>query len=105
VPYEVAGRSELESARCSRTQRPVEGRIPLNPKEIWMLAFPRSAARAFRTVARKGVAGRPRGPAPPVVLSPVAGTLTFAVHLGEVVVGYRVPITSPDTDRLLLPYA
>ncbi|HEX4607095.1 MAG TPA: hypothetical protein VH092_02735 [Urbifossiella sp.] len=46
-----------------------------------MIVIPRRLARDFRALARRCVAGRPRGPAPPVVLEARAGTLTVWVHL------------------------
>lgn len=41
------------------------------------IVIPRGLARAFRAVARKCSAGRPRGPAPPVVVTSAAGRLTL----------------------------
>ncbi|OWK40130.1 hypothetical protein [Fimbriiglobus ruber] len=50
-----------------------------------MIVFPRERARSVRALARKCVAGRPRGPAPPVVLESRAGTLSVWVHTADAV--------------------
>ena len=42
-----------------------------------MIASSRDVARTFRTLAKKCLAGRPCGPAPPVVIRVRAGVLTL----------------------------
>ncbi|HEY2784543.1 MAG TPA: hypothetical protein VGJ05_06155 [Fimbriiglobus sp.] len=48
-----------------------------------MIVLPRAAARAFRALARKCHASRPRGPAPPVTIRQHDGRLTLHTDLGE----------------------
>ena len=68
-----------------------------------MLTIPRSALRSFRTVARKGGVGRPRGPAPPVRIVPEGDLVRFSVVLPEAILTYRVPMVDPGSDRVLVP--
>ena len=70
-----------------------------------MITFPRAAMRAFRAVVRKGVAGRGREPAPPVVLIPDAEAVTFLVHLPAIVIAYRVPTDQPGSAAMVVPMA
>src|SRR5277367_2721168 len=68
-----------------------------------MVSFPRSAARRLRLLARKAVAGRPRGPAPPVLVLPGAESLTLAVALDEALVALHIPGPTKLKAPLLLP--
>jgi hypothetical protein len=70
-----------------------------------MLTFPHAAVRTFRAVVRKGVAGRGREPAPPVVLLPDAEAVTFLVHLPAVVIAYHVPTDQPGSAPIVVPMA
>jgi hypothetical protein len=70
-----------------------------------MLTFPRAAVRAFRAVIRKGIVGRGREPAPPVVLLPDAEAVTFLVHLPAVVIAYRVPTDPTGSVPMVVPIA
>ncbi|CAN5597140.1 hypothetical protein BH11PLA2_BH11PLA2_45760 [soil metagenome] len=56
-----------------------------------MISFPRSAARRLRLYARKSLAGRPRGPAPPVWICPTADGIMLAVTPEEVTVALHLP--------------
>ena len=68
-----------------------------------MLSFPRSVLRSLRAVRRNCGAGRPRGPAPPVLVIPEAEALTWAMHGDEVVVAYRIPGAQTEVKPFLLP--
>jgi hypothetical protein len=68
-----------------------------------MLTFPRAAVRAFRAIIRKGIVGRGREPAPPVVLLPDAEAMTFLVHLPAVVIAYRVPTDPAGSVPMVVP--
>ena len=69
-----------------------------------MIVIPRGLARSFRTVARSCVAGRPRGPAPPVVVRVHAGRLSLATTFADVFVIVTVP-APPDAvvEAVLVP--
>ena len=69
-----------------------------------MIVIARGLARSFRALARKCVAGRPRGPAPAVVLESKAGTLTVWAKTDDAVL---VHVTSAPADdgRVILPMA
>ena len=60
-----------------------------------MIVIPRGLARSFRAAARSCVAGRPRGPAPPVVVRVGGGRLSLAVTFADVFVVVTVP-APPD---------
>ncbi len=49
-----------------------------------MIAFPRRVARRFRAACAKCTSGRPRGPAPPVVIRQADGRVTLVAMLPEV---------------------
>ena len=68
-----------------------------------MLTFPRSVVRALRSVGRKCVAGRPRGPAPPTILIPEVDALTWVTHFEDVVLAYRMPGAHPKSPPVVLP--
>ncbi len=68
-----------------------------------MFAFPRSAARRLRLLARKSVVGRPRGPAPPVGVSPDRGGITMAVASADVTVAQHLPGAATLTTPFQLP--
>jgi hypothetical protein len=70
-----------------------------------MTNIPRSAVRAFRAVVHKGVAGRAREPAPPVVLIPDGEAVTMLVHLPSISIAYRVPTGQPGAAPMVLPMA
>ena len=62
-----------------------------------MISIPRTTARAVRAVARACVAGRPRGPAPPVVVRRLGGTLTLFARVDGVAVAFAAgPQAGPD---------
>src|SRR5207249_2741245 len=69
-----------------------------------MILLPRAVARAFRALARKCVAGRTRGPAPPVTLRQADGRLILKVDLGESVLTWTGPAAG-DPDTLIVPMA
>ena len=58
-----------------------------------MIAIPRDVARTFRALAKKCLAGRPRGPAPPVVIRVRAGVLTLWSRIESV--GLRYSVAAP----------
>jgi hypothetical protein len=67
-----------------------------------MILLTRAVARAFRTLASKCVAGRARGPAPPVVLHQADGVLVVSAAIGEVVLSWTGPATG-DPVTLTVP--
>ncbi|OWK34218.1 hypothetical protein [Fimbriiglobus ruber] len=69
-----------------------------------MIVWSRGSARAFRALARKCVAGRPRGPAPVVGFEVRAGTLTVWTKTADAGLAYTAPIDGPDR-RLVVPMA
>ncbi|OWK34104.1 hypothetical protein [Fimbriiglobus ruber] len=69
-----------------------------------MIVWSRGSARAFRALARKCVAGRPRGPAPVVVFEVRAGTLTVWTRTADAGLAYTAPTDGTDR-RLLVPMA
>ena len=68
-----------------------------------MFSIPRAAVRAFRAVVHKGVAGRAREPAPPVVLIPDGEAVTMLVHLPSISIAYRVATEQPGAAPAVLP--
>src|SRR4051812_22821827 len=56
-----------------------------------MLEISRAAASRFRALARRCVVGRPRGPAPPVVVTQTAKITSFFCNLGEVALALAWP--------------
>ncbi len=69
-----------------------------------MIVISRGLARGFRSLARKCVTGRPRGPAPPVVLEARDGTLTAWVRTEDAALTYTAPSTCGD-DLVVVPMA
>jgi hypothetical protein len=68
-----------------------------------MLAIERADVRRFRAVARRGCPnGRPKGPAPPVLITGSGGVVTLACHLGEVVVALRCIAPQSGTGSITL---
>jgi hypothetical protein len=70
-----------------------------------MLSFPRAAVRAFRAVVHKGIAGRAREPAPPLVLIPERDAVTMLAHLPSIVIAYRVPTEQAGSVSMIVPMA
>ena len=68
-----------------------------------MIAIPRELARAFRALAKKCLAGRPRGPAPPVVIRVRAGVLTLWTRVESVGLRYTVAAPAAESETLLVP--
>ena len=68
-----------------------------------MIVFPREVARAFRALAKKCLAGRPRGPAPPVVIRVRAGVLTLWCRIESVGLRYSVAAPAAENETLLVP--
>jgi hypothetical protein len=69
-----------------------------------MIVLSRATARSFRSVARKCVPGRARGPAPPVTLRQEGGRLTLATDLGEVGLAWS-GASAGDPETLVVPMA
>ncbi len=69
-----------------------------------MISIPRGACRAFPAVARRCVSGRPRGPAPVVVVEVAGGALTVWAATADAAVAYTAPTAGGD-DRLVVPMA
>ena len=70
-----------------------------------MISIPRTTARSVRAVARACVAGRPRGPVPPVVVRRSGGEVTlFAVVDGVAVAFAAGPQAGPD-EAVAVPMA
>ena len=80
--------------------------LTLSPslKDHPMIILSRAIARAFRSLARKCVPTRTRGPAPPVTLRQADGRLTLKADLGEVVLTWTGPAAG-DPDTLVVPMA
>jgi hypothetical protein len=69
-----------------------------------MILFTRAVARDFRLLFARCVAGRPRGPAPPVVLQVRAGMKTIAATTpGGVTLTHASPAAKEPDDLLVLP--
>jgi hypothetical protein len=69
-----------------------------------VIVIPRGLARSFRALLRKCVSGRPRGPAPAVVLERQSGTLSVWAKTDDAVLSYSAPSTSAD-ERMVVPMA
>lgn len=69
-----------------------------------MIVIPRGLARAFRAVARTCVSGRPRGPAPAVVIEARSGTRTVWTRAGDVVLLVTTPTRAAD-EVVVVPMA
>ena len=67
-----------------------------------MIVIARDVARKFRAVAKKCLAGRPRGPAPLVVCRVRAGTLTLWVRTESARLRYSTACAGKDT-TLVVP--
>ena len=68
-----------------------------------MIAISRDVARTFRALAKKCLAGRPRGPAPPVVIRVRAGVLTLWSRIESVGLRYSVAAPAAESEALLVP--
>ena len=68
-----------------------------------MIAIPRDVARTFRALAKKCLAGRTRGPAPPVVIRVRAGVLTLWSRIESVGLRYSVAAPAAESETLLVP--
>ena len=68
-----------------------------------MIAIPREVARTFRVLAKKCLAGRPRGPAPPVLIRVRAGVLTLWNRIESVGLRYSVAAPDAESETLLVP--
>lgn len=69
-----------------------------------MIQIPRGLCRAFPALVRKCVSGRPRGPAPVVVLEVRAGVLTVWARTDDAVLAHTVPTDGGD-ELLVVPMA
>ena len=67
-----------------------------------MIVIARDLARRFRAVARRCVSGRPRGPAPPVVMQARSGTLVLWARTGDADLTWTGPTDGGD-DTLVVP--
>jgi hypothetical protein len=67
-----------------------------------MILFTPSTARTFRTLLARCVTGRPRGPAPPVVVRFVGGTRTLAATTPGGVILTHTARTAADRDDLVV---
>jgi hypothetical protein len=67
-----------------------------------VIVITRDLARRFRAIARKCVSGRPRGPAPPVVIRARSGTLTLWARAGDADLTYAGPTDGGD-DIVVVP--
>jgi hypothetical protein len=71
--------------------------VVMSCKEVFaVIVISRGLARSFRAVARKCVAGRPRGPAPSVVFEARGGTLTAWAKTGDAALVYSAPTGCSD---------
>src|SRR5205823_6044126 len=78
------------------------GRLTINTDEggSAVIVISRGLARSFRALVRKCVSGRPRGPAPAVVLEGKAGTLTVWARTADATLVYAAP--TPGGDELMV---
>jgi hypothetical protein len=67
-----------------------------------MITIPRRAARRFRAACSKCVSGRPRGPAPPVVLRKDGGRVTLTAAFPEVTLELAVTTSGTTADEVLV---
>jgi hypothetical protein len=67
-----------------------------------MITIPRRAARRFRAACMKCVSGRPRGPAPPVVIRRAGGRVTLAATFPEVTLELSLPASAGTEDEVLV---
>lgn len=70
-----------------------------------MIVIRRDLARAFRALARMCLAGRPRGPAPPVVCRACAGILTLWARTETAGLAYSTPTPETGEEVLVVPMA
>ena len=70
-----------------------------------MIAFPRRVARRFRAACAKCVAGRPRGPAPPVVIRQSKNRVTLTATFPEVILELGCDTPEIGTEVLVVPVA
>ena len=68
-----------------------------------MIAISRDVARTFRALAKKCLAGRPRGPAPPVVIRIRAGVLTLWSRIESVGLRYSVAAPAAESETQSVP--
>jgi len=68
-----------------------------------MLTVSRSVLRSLRSLHRKCVSGKPRGPAPPVRVSSERDASTWSMVFPEAIVACRVPGTHGNFRTFLLP--
>ena len=69
-----------------------------------MTILPRGLARSFRAVAHSCVSGRPRGPAPPVVVRASDGRLSLATAFAGVAVAVTAPAPpDPGDETIIVP--
>lgn len=67
-----------------------------------MIAITRRAARRFRAACSKCVSGRPRGPAPPVVIRRAGESITLAATFPEVTLELSLPASAGTEDEVLV---
>lgn len=70
-----------------------------------MIAFPRRVARRFRAACAKCVAGRPRGPAPSVVIRQSKNRVTLTATFPEVILELACGTPESETEVLVVPMA
>ena len=68
-----------------------------------MLSIPRSMFRSLRSLRRKCVIGRPRGPAPPLLFHSHSRGCIMAIHFEEVILTAHVCTASANFDSFSLP--
>jgi hypothetical protein len=68
-----------------------------------LIAIHRPSAAQFRAAVRKCVVGRPRGPAPPVLIEQSPDGSLIYCNLGEVALALRQPLEPGETSQVVLP--
>ena len=68
-----------------------------------MMLFTRDQARQFRALARRGLSGRPRGPAPDIAVTIRRGVRTIAVAVAEVRLAHSESTAGCETIKFELP--
>jgi hypothetical protein len=70
-----------------------------------MITIPRRAARRFRAACSKCVSGRPRGPAPPVVIRRTGGRVTLTAAFPEVTLELALTASTGADEVVVVPMA
>src|SRR4051794_122177 len=93
----------MNSLRLRRFLTPVGASIDLSLQGDCMIELSRAAAGRFRAAARRCVVGRPRGPAPPVLVTQTPHALSLFCDWGEVALALALPGATGTSSALTVP--